>query len=268
MAFDKNRKENKSAVLEAEHLCFSYDGAEEVIRDLSIRVRPGRITSLLGANGCGKSTLFGLLTNKLEPDEGVVRLGGEDIGELSRKEFARSVAIVQQHNIAPPDLTVERLVGYGRTPYLSAFQSAGGRGDREAIDWAMEVTKTKELRGRAVSSLSGGQRQRVWIAMALAQETDILFLDEPTTYLDIRYQIEVLRLIRELNRVYGLTIVMVLHDINQAMAYSDHIVGMKDGRLIAEGDPAKIVDQDLIEALYGIRLPVIEADGRKVVLGY
>ncbi len=254
------------AVMQVRGLTFSYDGAARVLENLDLDVAEGRITVLLGANGCGKSTLFKLMTKSLFPDEGTVTLEGRDIDELGLKEFARNVAIVHQNNTAPPDLTVETLVGYGRTPYLSAFQTAGSQEDEEAIRWAMEVTNVTKHRKRPVSELSGGQRQRVWIAMALAMKTSILFLDEPTSFLDIRYQIQILKLVRRLNREYGITIIMVLHDINQAMEYADVLVGMKGGRIVVEGNPRDVIDSDVLHDLYGIRLPVVQVEGKKVVL--
>lgn len=250
----------------AKNLTFSYDGESNVLEQLDLTIKEGKITVLMGANGCGKSTLFKLMTKSLIPDEGVVTLGGEDIDDMRLKEFARNVAIVHQNNTAPPDLTVERLVGYGRTPYLNSFQTVGGKEDEDAVEWALKVTDIRDIRYKCVADLSGGQRQRVWIAMALAQMTGILFLDEPTTYLDIRYQIEILQLIRNLNREYGITIIMVLHDINQAMEYGDVFVGMKGGRIVVEGSPKEVVSGQVLYDLYGIRLPVAEADGKRFVL--
>lgn len=257
---------SEDTVMETRGLTFSYDGEQNILENLDFAIPAGKVTVLMGANGCGKSTLFKLMTKNLYPDEGSIILEGEDIDEMRLKDFAKKVAIVHQNNTAPPDLTVERLVGYGRTPYLGAFQTAGGEEDAHAISWAMEVTNVKKYRNKSVSELSGGQRQRVWIAMALAQMTDVLFLDEPTTYLDIRYQIEILKLVRDLNREYGITIVMVLHDINQAMEYGDIFVGMKDGRIVVEGDPKEVVSAKILQELYGIRLPVAEIDGRKFVI--
>lgn len=258
--------ESESAVMQVKNLSFSYDGTTKVLENLELDIAGGKITVLLGANGCGKSTLFKLMTKNLFPDAGIVTLEGVDIDELGLKEFARKAAIVHQNNTAPPDLTVETLVGYGRTPYLNAFQTAGGREDEEAIQWAMEVTNVAKHRKRPVSELSGGQRQRVWIAMALAMKTEVLFLDEPTSFLDIRYQIQILKLVRRLNREYGITIIMVLHDINQAMEYADVLVGMKGGRIVVEGDPKEVIDSDVLYDLYGIRLPVVQLKERKVVL--
>lgn len=253
-------------VMKAENLTFSYDGTVNILENFNLEIQMGKITVLMGANGCGKSTLFNLMTSNLYPDEGAVLLRGGNVEEMKRKEFARNVAIVHQNNTAPPDLTVETLIGYGRTPYLGTFQTAGDAEDEKAVEWAMKVTHVDQIRNKLVAELSGGQRQRVWIAMSLAQMTDVLFLDEPTTYLDIRYQIEILKLVRRLNREYGITIVMVLHDINQAMEYGDVFIGMKDGKIVAEGDPKEVVDEDVLYKLYGIRLPVAETEGRRYVL--
>ncbi|MDD3252058.1 MAG: ABC transporter ATP-binding protein [Lachnospiraceae bacterium] len=252
--------------MEVQNLSFSYDGVNSVLDHLNLKIQKGKITVLMGANGCGKSTLFNLMTKNLYPDDGIITLAGTDIDEMGAKEFAQSVAIVHQNNTAPPDLTVEKLVAYGRTPYLKMFQSVGSQNDEDAIDWALNVTNTQKIRKKPVAELSGGQRQRVWIAMALAMETDILFLDEPTTYLDIRYQIEILKLIRKLNQTYDMTIVMVLHDINQAMEYGDVFVGMSGGKIVVEGDPKEAVDSEILYELYGIRLPVAQLDGKKFVV--
>ncbi len=252
--------------MEVRKLSFSYDGTENILTDLDLSIPKGKITVLLGANGCGKSTLFKLMTRNLYPDSGEVFLGQQNIEDLGLRDFARQVAIVHQSNTAPPDLNVETLVGYGRTPYLGAFQTAGSREDQEAIEWALKVTRVEKYRKRQVSALSGGQRQRVWIAVALCQMTDILALDEPTNALDVRYQLEIMKLVQELNREYGMTIMMILHDINQAMKYADEIVGMRDGRIIGHGRPEDVVTEDFIEALYGVRLPMTEIEGRKYVL--
>lgn len=261
-------KESRMAetVMKTEDLTFSYDGSVNILENFNLEIQEGKITVLMGANGCGKSTLFHLMTGNLYPDEGAVLLRGRNVDDMKRKEFARSVAIVHQNNTAPPDLTVETLIGYGRTPYLGTFQTEGDAKDKKAVEWAMGVTRVDQIRNKYVAELSGGQRQRVWIAMSLAQMTDVLFLDEPTTYLDIRYQIEILRLVRNLNREYGITIVMVLHDINQAMEYGDVFIGMKDGKVVAEGDPKEVVNGEVLYELYGIRLPVAEAEGRRYVL--
>ena len=190
---------------------------------------------------------------------------GKNIAELPLQEFARKVAIVHQYNTAADDITVERLVAFGRTPHMKLL-GGHSREDEEYIDWALRVTNMEKYRDREISKLSGGQRQRVWIAMALAQNTKILFLDEPTTYLDIRYQLDILQLVRKLNEQYGLTIIMVLHDINQAIHFSDRIIGLKDGKVGMEGPPGQVITSQSIYQLYGVKLPVVTIGGEKFVL--
>lgn len=250
--------------MEVRNLSFSY-GKQKVLKDVSLKIEEGKITTILGANGCGKSTLFSLMTKNKYSRKGNIFLNGKNVLKLSLKEFARKVAIVQQYNTSSDDITVEQLIAFGRTPHRKMMQGKTEE-DERLVKWAMEVTNLTEYRDRAVKKLSGGQRQRVWIAMALAQNTSILFLDEPTTYLDIRYQIETLELIRKLNREYQLTIVMVLHDINQAIYFSDLLVGLKDGQVIMEGVPQDVITTDSIENLYGIRLRVAEVEGQKMVM--
>ena len=250
--------------MEVKNVSFAY-GKQQVLRNLSFQVKEGSILTLIGANGCGKSTLFNVMTKNLKPQGGQVLLDGMDIQQIPLKRFACRVAIVHQYNTAPDDLTVEKLVGYGRIAHATR-----GRYNRDAdekwIDWALEVTETAAFRKKNISALSGGQRQRVWIAMALAQNTKLLFLDEPTTYLDIKYQLDILHLVRRLNREFGITIMMVLHDINQAIHYSDEIIAMKDGGIIAKGTPAEIITAKTIQAVYGIRLEVAEHKAGRFVM--
>ena len=257
-------EKKKKPAREVRNLFFSY-GKNKVLRDVSFKIEGGNITTIMGANGCGKSTLFSLMTKNLYPRKGNIFLSGKNIQNLSLKEFARKVSIVHQYNTSSDDITVERLVSFGRTPHMKMMQ-ARTQEDEELIQWAMEVTNVEKYKSREVSRLSGGQRQRVWIAMALAQNTKILFLDEPTTYLDIRYQIEILELIQKLNEEYGITIIMVLHDINQAIHFSQEVIGLKDGMVSFQGNPQEVINREGICDLYGIDLDVREKEGKKFVL--
>lgn len=257
-------EEETKCAMEVKGLSFAY-GDNKVLKNISLKIPRGKITTIMGANGCGKSTLFALMTKNLLPDKGKVLLGSKNIQNLTLGEFAKRVAIVHQYNAAADDITVERLVAFGRTPYQKMLSSHSEE-DTRYVEWALEITGLTQYRDREVSKLSGGQRQRVWIAMSLAQNTKILFLDEPTTYLDIRYQLEILQLIRTLNRDYGITIVMVLHDINQAIHFSDVVIGMKDGTVGVEGDPEEVITTNTIHELYGIRLGVTSINGRKYVV--
>lgn len=254
-----------SNIFTVKNLSFSY-GKQQVLNGLDFSLHEGRITTLIGANGCGKSTLFNLMTKNLKPDQGEVFLREENIANLRLKDFAREAAIVHQYNTAPPYLTVEKLVSYGRTPYHTMGLSSDPQKDEEKIQWALEITHTSKHKDKPVTELSGGQKQRVWIAMALAQDTKVLFLDEPTTYLDVRYQLQILKLIQKLNREYGITIVMVLHDINQSLYYSDEIVAMKDGRMIAHGLPEEIITKELVQEVYGVDLTIQSVDGKPFVI--
>lgn len=254
----------KRPAMEVRDVYFSY-GKNRILKGVSLTIEKGKVTTIMGANGCGKSTLFSLMTKNLVPDKGRIFLKGKNLNNLRLGEFAQKVAIVHQYNTAASDITVERLVSFGRTPHLG-MMGARGEEDERYIQWAMEVTNITEYRDRELSRLSGGQRQRVWIAMALAQGTETLFLDEPTTYLDIRYQIEILELVRKLNREYGITIIMVLHDINQAIYFSDKIIGLSQGKVSVAGDPNEVISTESLHTLYGIDLEVTEINGRKFVL--
>lgn len=257
--------DNNKIVYSVKNLSFAYD-KQKVLNELSFDLKEGKITTLIGANGCGKSTLFNLMTKNLKKDRGVISLYGRGIDTIRLKDFAKKVAIVHQYNTAPADISVEKLISYGRTPHHSFGIPGDTKADEEKIRWAMEITNTLKHKDKPVSKLSGGQKQRVWIAMALAQDTKILFLDEPTTYLDVRYQIQILKLIHQLNRDFGITIIMVLHDINQSLYYSDEILAMKDGKIIAQGEPETIIDAKLVKDVYGVELDIGNMNGKPFIL--
>lgn len=252
-------------VFKIKDLHFSY-GKHEVIKGLELGIKEGAVTTLIGANGCGKTTLFNLMTKNLKPQSGEVLLSGEDISRTKLKDFAKKVAIVHQYNTAPPDLTVEKLVEYGRSPYHTMGLSPDPSEDEEKVKFALQITDTEKIKDKPVSELSGGQKQRVWIAMALAQDTKILFLDEPTTYLDVRYQLDILRLVRRLNSQFGITVIMVLHDINQSLYYSDEIVAMREGKIIAQGKPEEVIGSELVKQVYGVDLKIQQVDGKPFVI--
>ena len=245
----------KKPAMEVRDLYFSY-GKNRVLKGVSLKIQEEKITTIMGANGCGKSTLFYLMTRNLMPRKGNIFLQGKNILNLGLKEFAKKVSIVHQYNTSSNDITVERLVSLRQNPPHEnvAGEKPGGSAADPLGHGSYRSRKVPET-GRC-PGLSGGQRQRVWIAMALAQNTKILFLDEPTTYLDIRYQIEILELVRRLNREFHITIIMVLHDINQAIYFSDEIIGLKDGKVTVQGEPGTVIDRESIERMYGIDLEV------------
>lgn len=241
--------------MEIKNVTFSYDNVINRLKSVSSEIELGKITTIIGPNGCGKSTLLSVMSRNHAPSSGEVMLDGKAISEYKPKEFARKLAVVHQQNEAPADITVEKLISFGRMPYKNIFSSQTDE-DREAIERALTCTNLQSKRDKPIHALSGGERQRVWIAMTLAQNTPMLFLDEPTTYLDIYYQIEILELVKELNEVYGLTIVMVLHDINQAIRYSDHIIVMKDGEIVTKGNPNDVITEEMVKAIYGVDVVV------------
>lgn len=246
-------------------LSFAY-GDKRIFDGLDLDLREGVVTTLIGANGSGKSTLFNLMTKNLKAQAGNVLLRGGDVADLRLKDFAKLVAIVHQRNTVPVDLTVEKLVEYGRFPHRGIGRATDAGEDERMVAWALETTGLASFAKQPVSSLSGGQAQRAWIAMALAQGSQVLLLDEPTTFLDVRYQLDILHLVRQLNREYGMTVVMVLHDVNQALHYSDHLVALAEGRVVAQGDPCEVVTPALLEQVYDVALEVTMVRGRPFVL--
>lgn len=245
-----------TARLEASALTLGYTDAA-VVRDLDLQVPHGKVTVIVGANACGKSTLLRGLARLLRPRSGSVLLDGEAIHRLPTKQVARTLGLLPQNPIAPEGVTVTDLVGRGRHPHHGAF-GRWTHDDEEAVAEALTLTDTLGLADRVVDELSGGQRQRVWIAMALAQGTDLLLLDEPTTYLDVAHQVEMLDLLAELNARRGTTIVMVLHDLNLSARYADHLVALHTGRIVAEGTPREVVTEDVVRTVFGLDNRVIE----------
>jgi iron complex transport system ATP-binding protein len=232
----------------------AYNGSV-VIDGLDLTVPPGQVSVIVGANASGKSTLLRALARLLAPRAGTVHLDGRSIRALPTKHVARVLGILPQSPVAPDGLSVIDLVGRGRAPHQSWWR-AWSAADRDAVHAALAATELLDLAERPVDELSGGQRQRAWIAMAVAQETPILLLDEPTTYLDLAHQIDVLDLIIDLNRSEQRTIVMVLHDLNQACRYADHLIAMKSGQIVATGLPHEVITADLVQEVFDVRCTV------------
>jgi ABC-type cobalamin/Fe3+-siderophores transport system ATPase subunit len=241
--------------LQADGVHLAYE-EKVVARDLSIVVPDGKVSVLIGPNGSGKSTALRALARLLKPTAGQVVLDGKSIHSLSTKEVARRLAILPQLLIAPESITVEDLVWFGRHPHRSSLRTPSGE-DKDKVDWALEVTGSAELRHRQVDQLSGGQRQRAWIALCLAQGTDLILLDEPTTFLDIAYQLDVLDLLADLNREQGKTIVMVLHDVNQAAEYAQNVFVLSEGTLVDEGEPENVLTCDMMRDVFGIESQIL-----------
>ena len=254
--------------LQAERVTLSY-GARDVVTDLSLSVPDGKVTVIVGANACGKSTLLRGLARLLAPTSGTVLLDGRSIAEHPSRLVARALGMLPQSPIAPEGITVRDLVSRGRHPHQNWWQQWGEEGTA-VVEEALRATDTLELADRDVDELSGGQRQRAWIAMAVAQNTDLLLLDEPTTYLDIAHQLEVLELVSTLNREHGRTVVMVLHDLNLACRYAHHIVAMREGRIVAEGPPSEIVTPELLRDVFRVEGAVVAdpVTGAPVVLAH
>ncbi|KSV78223.1 iron-dicitrate ABC transporter ATP-binding protein [Sinorhizobium sp. GL2] len=253
-------------LLVASGLTAGYDNTE-ILRGLDLTIPPGKITVIVGANACGKSTFLRTLSRLIAPSEGQVLLDGKSIHRTPSRELARTLGLLPQSPIAPEGITVADLVSRGRHPHQSLF-SRWTRRDDEAVDSALAVTKTVDLAERPIDELSGGQRQRVWIAMALAQQTDILLLDEPTTFLDINHQIEVLDLLTDLNGTRGTTVVMVLHDLNLAARYADHLVAIAGGRVRVSGTPEEVLTEETVRQVFGLESLVISdpTSGRPIML--
>ena len=241
---------------QAEHVTAGYDN-KTILHDISVAIPSNQISIIIGANGCGKSTLLKTMARLIKPTSGQVTLDGKPIHKIPPKQLARVLGLLPQSPIVPEGITVVDLVGRGRFPHHT-FLKGWTKKDYEAVAEAMEIMNITEFADCHIDELSGGQRQRVWIAMALAQQTDILFLDEPTTYLDITYQVEILDMLTDLNEKYGTTIVMVLHDINLSARYADHIFALHKGKLVAEGAPAEVITSSLVKDIFGLDCMVIQ----------
>jgi iron complex transport system ATP-binding protein len=242
--------------LYAEDLTLGYD-KKVVARELSVSIPQGKLTVIIGPNACGKSTLLRTLSRLMQPQSGAVFLDGRLIGDYGTREVAKRLGLLPQSSTAPGDISVADLVARGRYPHQSLFSRWTAQ-DTQAVNEAMQATGVYELAESTVNSLSGGQRQRVWIAMVLAQQTPLLLLDEPTTWLDIAHQIDLMELMCRLNQENGRTLVVVLHDLNQACRYAGHLIAMHDGKILAEGAPADIVTPALIEQVFGLRCTIID----------
>ncbi len=252
--------------LSVSRLSAGYSDAD-ILQGLDLAVPPGRITVIVGANACGKSTLLRAMSRLLSPHKGEVLLDGKSIHRMAPKELARMLGLLPQSPIAPEGITVADLVGRGRHPHQGLFSRWTSQDD-EAVADALTATRIVDLAERPVDELSGGQRQRVWIAMALAQQTDILLLDEPTTFLDISHQVEVLDLLTDLNHARGTTVVMVLHDLNLAARYADHLVAMTQGRIHVSGRPEEVLTQENVRQVFGLesRIVIDPTSGRPIML--
>jgi len=255
-----------TTTLTTEALTLAY-GDRTIVSDLSLSLPTGRITTIVGANACGKSTLLRGMARLLTPEHGRVLLDGQDIHTMATKEVARHLGLLPQSPIAPEGITVTELVAQGRHPHRRTFARWTAAED-EIVAEALEATGVLDLADRVVDELSGGQRQRVWIALALAQQTEVLLLDEPTTFLDVCHQVEVLDLLTDLNRSRGTTIAMVLHDLNLAARYADHLVAVRDGAVHAQGSAEEVLTEETVKIVFGLDARVVEdpTSGRPMVL--
>lgn len=249
-----------------ENLASGYEQVR-VFEGLNLTIEEGKVTTIIGPNGCGKSTLLKTIGRILKKQQGTVYLQDQNMQNLSTKDIAKKLAILSQTPIAPGQLKVEELIAYGRYPHRNNVNRLTNK-DEEMIEWALNVTNTMAYRNRELAQLSGGQRQRVWLAMALAQETNILLLDEPTTYLDMAHQLEVLEIVKDLNEQHRCTIVMVLHDINHAARYSDHLIAMRQGAVMKTGTPEEILCADVMRNVFNINARIMQDPVTKTPVCY
>jgi iron complex transport system ATP-binding protein len=252
-------------ILKAEDLSLCFD-EKKILKNLTIAVEEGKIVAILGPNGSGKSTLLKVLSRNIKPDKGIVYLDDKNLAQLSGKTIAQQMAVLPQSPQAPSDLTVRDLVEFGRFPHQSWWQGKSEQ-DEHCVSWALAETGLSKMADRVVSTLSGGERQRVWIAMALAQKPEILLLDEPTTYLDICHQLEIMELLAAFNGEHNLTVVMVLHDINHAARYSDYVVVLQRGQVFASGTPKDVITEHTLREVFGVESEIIlDKTGKPVII--
>ena len=238
-------------MIKLENISFSYNKKKEFIQDLSLEFKSGEITTILGPNGSGKSTLLHMMSTYLKPKSGKIYLGDKDLGKLKQKEIAKYISCVYQENEAPDDITVRDLVSFGRNIY-SNVKKEDKEENKRMIDFALKATGIEEIQDKKVVNLSGGQKQRAFIAMSLAQNTEVLLLDEPTTYLDIYHQIEILEVVKSLNEKYNITIVMVLHDLNLVHYFADKVIMLDNGNIVSEGTSMEVLNDDKLKNVYDI----------------
>ncbi len=250
--------------IDAQGLQVGY-GDVTVVDEMDIHLHKGEITTIIGPNGSGKSTVLKALTRLLKYRKGSVYLNQKNLQKFESKELARCVGVLPQRHSAPPDFKVKDLVGYGRMPYQSWYRGNSAE-DEKIIDWAMKAAGVYEMREKSIQECSGGESQRVWIATVLAQQPDMMFLDEPTTYLDISHQLETMRLVKKLNRESGIGVVMVLHDLSQALEVSDRIVVIKDGKKYSEGKPEEVITKKMMQEVYQVECDIIWLKDRKAPL--
>ncbi len=233
-----------------------------VVKDIDVNLFKGQITSIIGPNGSGKSTVLKALTRLIDCKKGVINLNGENIKNIHNREFAKQVAVLPQIHSAPPDFKVKDLVSYGRVPYQKWYEQNTDE-DNKIVEWAMEITGIVDLKNKSINACSGGEAQRVWIATVLAQQPEILFLDEPTTYLDISHQFEMMRLIKKLNQTSNMGIVMVLHDLSHALEVSDRIIVLKGGEKYSEGSPLDVITPKMMKEVYGVNCDIVMQPNRR-----
>ena len=238
-------------MIKTNNLKLCYD-EKIILDDINIEIEKGKITALIGPNGCGKSTLLKTICRIIRPMDGDVLLDGKSIGSYGSRELAKKVAILPQNPTAPGEITVRELVMYGRAPHEGSLFARTTKEDKEIVEWALKETELLQFADRGITNMSGGQRQRAWIAMAIAQNTDILFLDEPTSFLDVSHQMDVLHLVEHLNKAYNKTIVMVIHELNEAARFADNLVAMKDGKILYEGTPHTIFHNEMLKDVFGV----------------